>query len=401
MSTFLTIVIIYTSYKIGKGVLSRLKKRRKRIKEEKKEKEKEMLRQKPKPTQKQLEAQQRAERLNELKANLEKSETRVDAARLRSTARKDKLMGRSGWDETNLHDDWVYRFLLTRQAKAEIIFKADRSALHEHLLSTATRPKDSSQKLFSIRCNKLSDGTLTFELPHDAGASIINEMKLALSRDWGVAVGDLNRAQITEHKATDYNAISLGNPREGMDKDIASSTVFVYDRTKGKVKPAGEQLTPETVNKIYQAKNDYVETIYHQVQDTNTILDRGDRKGFITLHTLGLDTVALAFNGVAIAYATAGPDGRIHIKGDDVPVGDKKSLKMASSVQEKLKDCTDFGQWLDKAIEILHSPENVQAGARAVERKVQLERSMRRMKEISKKVINSPKAVLHKGGPKR
>ena len=111
--------------------------------------------------------------------------------------------------------------------------------------------------------------------------------------------------------------------------------------------------------------------------------------------------MALAFNGVAIAYATAGPDGRIHIKGDDVPVGDKKSLKMASSVQEKLKDCTDFGQWLDKAIEILHSPENVQAGARAVERKVQLERSMRRMKEISKKVINSPKAVLHKGGPKR
>ena len=54
MSTFLTIVIIYTSYKIGKGVLSRLKKRRKRIKEEKKEKEKERLRQQPKLTQKQM-----------------------------------------------------------------------------------------------------------------------------------------------------------------------------------------------------------------------------------------------------------------------------------------------------------------------------------------------------------
>ena len=268
-------------------------------------------------------------------------------------------------------------------------------------MSTANRPEDSKQRFFSIRCNKLSDGTLTFELPHDAGASIINEMKLALSRDWGVAVGDLNRAQVTEHKATDFNAISLGNPRTGMDKDIASSTVFVYDRSKGKVKPAGEQLTPETVNKIYQAMNDYSETIHKRLKDKNTILDLEDRKGFITLHTLGLDTVALAFNGVAIAYATAGPDGGIHIKGDNVPVGDNKALKMASTVQEKLNDCSNFGQWLDKAIEILHSPENVQARAKAVERKVQLERTKRRMKETAKKVINSPKAALQRGGPRR
>ena len=401
MSTFLTIVIIYTSYKIGKGVLSRLKKRRKRIKEEKKEIEKEMLRQKPKLTQKQMEAQQRAERLKELKANLEKSETRVDAARLRSTARKDKLMGRSGWDETNLHDDWVYRFLLTRQAKAEIIFKADRSALHEHLLSTATRPKDSSQKLFSIRCNKLSDGTLTFELPYDAGASIINEMKIALSRDWGVALGDLNRARVTEHRANDFSTISLGNPRTGMEKDILSSTVFIFNRAKGTITPAGEQLTPGTVNKIYQAMDEFRAKVREQAKEPHTFLDREETKSFITLHTLGLDTVALAYNGVAIAYATASPDGGIHMKGDDVPVGDKKALKMASAVQEKLQDCSIFGQWLDKAIEILKSPENIQAGVKEVERKASLERSMLRIKESAKKVMNSPIVVLHRGGPKR
>lgn len=397
MSTFLTIAMIYASYRVGKIAISHLRERRKRKRQERAMKKAWQ----PKLSLKEQITQERAERLKELKANLEKSEARVDAARLRSAARKDKLMGTPGWDETNLHSDRRYRHLLSRQAKAEVAFNDDRKALQDHLLSTSYRPKESDQRFFSIRCNKLADGTLTFELPHDAGASIINEMRIALSRNWGVAMGDLNRARVTEHQSNDFNTISLNTPRTGMDKDIANSTVFVYDRTKGKVKPAGEQLTPETVNKIYQAKNDYVETIYHRVQDTNTILDRGDRKGFITLHTLGLDTVALAFNGVAIAYATAGPDGRIHIKGDDVPVGDKKSLKMASSVQEKLKDCTDFGQWLDKAIEILHSPENVQAGARAVERKVQLERSMRRMKEISKKVINSPKAVLHKGGPKR
>ena len=398
MSTFLTIAMIYATYRVGKLAISSAIKRRKRKRQER---AMQKAQRQPPMTLKEQIAQARAERLKELKANLEKSEAKVDAARLRSAARKDKLMGRPGWDETNLHSDRRYRHLLSRQAKAEFAFNADRKALQEHLMSTAIRSQDSKQRLFSIRCNKLSDGTLTFELPYDAGASIINEMKIALSRDWGVAVGDLNRAQVTEHKATDFNAISLGNPRTGMDKDIASSTVFVYDRSKGKVKPAGEQLTPETVNKIYQAMNDYSETIHKRLKDKNTILDLEDRKGFITLHTLGLDTVALAFNGVAIAYATAGPDGRIHINGDDVPVGDKKALKMASSVQEKLRDCSNFGLWLDKAIEILNSPENIHAGTKVLERKSQLERTKMRMKETAKRVIKTPKAALKRVSPKR
>ena len=89
------------------------------------------------------------------------------------------------------------------------------------------------------------------------------------------------------------------------------------------------------------------------------------------------------------------------MKGDDVPVGDKKALKMASAVQEKLQDCSIIGQWLDKAIEILKSPENIQAGVKEVERKSSLERSMLRIKESAKKVMNSPIVVLHRGGPKR
>lgn len=398
MSTFLTIALIYATYRVGKGILSRAIKRRKRKRQEKATQK---TQQQPKTTLKQQEAQARAERLKELKANLEKSEARVDAARLRSAARKDKLMGRPGWDETNLHSDWLYRFLLSRQAKAEINFNADRKALQDHLLSTSLRPKDSTQKLFSIRCNKLSDGTLTFELPYDAGASIINEMKIALSRDWGVALGDLNRARVTEHRAQNFSTISLGNPRIGMDKDIASSTVFIFNRSKGSVAPAGEQLTPTTVNKIYHAMDEFREKVRKQAKQPNTFLDREDTKAFITLHTLGLDTVALAFNGVAIAYATASPDGGIHMKGDDVPVGDRKALKMASSVQEKLQNCNIFGEWLDKAIAILQSPENIQAGAKVIERKAALERSELRMKETAKRVINSPKALLYRVTPKR
>lgn len=362
--------------------MNRIRNRKSSAQKEKESRE-EMLRQ---MSPKERNAFLRREGMKELKANLERSEARVDAARLRSAARKDVLMGRSGWDETNLHGDRVYRFLLSRQARAETAFRADRRALQEYMLSTSVRETDPAQRLFSIRCNRLADGTLTFELPYDAGAEVLNEMRIALSRDWAVAVGDLSRARVTEHRSNDFQSISIGIPRTGMDKDIVDSTVFVYERDKGKVRPAGEQLTSETINKIYQAREEFQDMAREQAGKSHIIPDRDDMKAFITLHTLGLDTVALAFNGVAIAYATASPDGGIHMKGDDVPVGDKKALKMASAVQEKLSDCRNFGQWLDRAIEILHSPANVQDFAKSLERKATLDHSWKVMKELTERV---------------
>ena len=74
---------------------------------------------------------------------------------------------------------------------------------------------------------------------------------------------------------------------------------------------------------------------------------------------------------------------------------------MASSVQEKLRDCSNFGLWLDKAIEILNSPENIHAGTKVLERKSQLERTKMRMKETAKRVIKTPKAALKRVSPKR
>ncbi len=376
---------------IPKGIRKGVSRRKK----EKQAKEERLSRMSPKEKESLL----RGERLKELKANLEKSEARVDAARLRSVARKDRLMGRSEWDETNLHGDWYYRHLLSRQAKAEIAFCADRRELQDHLLSMAKRETDSTQKIFSIRCNKLADGTLSFELPLDAGAAVINEMRIVLSRDWGVEMGNLSRARITEHRSNDFSTISLGCPRVGMEKDIANSTVFVYDRNKGTIRPAGEQLTEDTIIKVYNAMDDFRLKVKKTAKEPNAILDREDMKACLTLHTLGLDTVALAFNGVAIAYATASPDGGIHIKGDDVPVRDKKALKMASTVQEQLRDCQNFGQWLEKAIEILHSHGNVQICAKELERKAILEHSRKMMKELTR--IPPKCRVRHQQKPKK
>ena len=84
------------------------------------------------------------------------------------------------------------------------------------------------------------------------------------------------------------------------------------------------------------------------------------------------------------------------MKGDDVPVGDKKALKMASSVQEKLQDCNIFGEWLDKAIEILQSPQNIQAGAKVVERKAMMVRSMTTIKMVTQKIIQPQKTMHNK-----
>ena len=105
-------------------------------KRERKAKEERLTRMSPKEKESLL----HSERLMELKANLKKSEARVDAARLRSAARKDWLLGRSGWDETNLHSDRLYRFLLSRQAKAEIAFNAfvfNHIVFHNALLTVS------------------------------------------------------------------------------------------------------------------------------------------------------------------------------------------------------------------------------------------------------------------------
>lgn len=325
----------------------------------------------------------RREGMSGLKTALAQSEAKVDAARLRSATRKERLMGRPGWDETNLHGDRLYRFLLSRQASAETAFRADRKALQEYMLSTSVRETDSSQRLFSIRCNRLADGTLTFELPYDAGAEVLNEIRIALSKDWGVALGDLSRAQVTEHCCNDFGTISLSLPRSGMEKDRSDSTVFVYDRTKGRIEPAGERLTPDTEKKIYNAMEEFKSRAKHLAGEERILFDREMLKGCITLHTLGLDTVALVVDGIAVAYATAGRDGGIHLTGDDVSLGDRKLLRTASSLNEELKGCQNFGQWLDRAIRILLSSENVSHAAKAIEHK-QMER---RIKEMPRRAV--------------
>ena len=266
---------------IRSGV-NRIRNRKSSAQKEKESRE-EMLRQ---MSPKERNAFLRREGMKELKANLERSEARVDAARLRSAARKDVLMGRSGWDETNLHGDRVYRFLLSRQARAETAFRTDRRALQEYMLSTSVRETDPAQRLFSIRCNRLADGTLTFELPYDAGAEVLNEMRIALARDWAVAVGDLSRARVTEHRSNDFQSISIGIPRTGIDKDIADSTVFVYDRTKGTVQPAGERVSPDVEKKIFAAVDGFREKVKKKAGVNDVFLDQEDMKGFITLHRL-------------------------------------------------------------------------------------------------------------------
>ena len=377
--------------------MNRIRNRKSSAQKEKESRE-EMLRQ---MSPKERNAFLRREGMKELKANLERSEARVDAARLRSAARKDVLMGRSGWDETNLHGDRVYRFLLSRQARAETAFRADRRALQEYMLSTSVRETDPAQRLFSIRCNRLADGTLTFELPYDAGAEVLNEMRIALSRDWAVAVGDLSRARVTEHRSNDFQSISIGIPRTGMDKDIADSTVFVYDRTKGTVQPAGERVSPDVEKKIFTAVDGFRERVRKKAGVNDVFLGQDDMKGFITLHRLGLDTVALAFNGIAVAYATAGRDGGIHVKGDDAPAGDRKALKVANDICEKLGKCRNFGEWIDKAVEILLSPENIRSASETLERKAMLERSRSRRKELARKIMEAPASALKKGAFKK
>ena len=58
-------------------------------------------------------------------------------------------------------------------------------------------------------------------------------------------------------------------------------------------------------------------------------------------------------------------------------------MRTASSLNEELKGCQNFGQWLDKAVGILLSPENVSLAAKTTEHK-QMER---RIKEMPRRAV--------------
>ena len=334
----------------------------------------------------------RREGMKEMQSDLARSEARRDAAMMRTLARKEWLLSRPGWDETNLLGDRRYRALLARQGKAQTAFAADRRTLQEYMMSTSVRQADDRQAFISIRCNHLADGTLTFELPYDAGAETLHDIRIALSHDWGVAVNDYFRAQVTEHSSGDFRSIGFDPVRPGVGTDVANHSVFIYDCRKGTVSPAGEPLSPDTIKRVHQAMDEFREKIRSQAGPGCGLLDRDVLKGSLTLHTVGLDTVALAFNGIAVAYATAGKDGGIHLTGDDVPVGDRKTLRMASSLNEKLKGCANFGQWVDRAVGLLLSAENVGLAVKAVKRR----QEARQIKVGPKKVLKKASEMMRR-----
>ena len=217
----------------------------------------------------------RREGMKEMKADLERSGARLDAARLRALARKERLLGRPGWDESSLFQDRLYCHLVAWEGRAAGAFAKDRERLQQYMMTTSVRERDTSQRVFSIRCNHLADGTLTFELPYDAGAEVLNEIRLVLARDWGVELGDYFRARVSEHPSNDFRCIGLGEVRTGMIHDTADYSVFVYDRGKGTVCPAGERLSPEIEKKVWKTMDDFKSVSKGLAGREGILFDRG------------------------------------------------------------------------------------------------------------------------------
>lgn len=343
----------------------------------------------------------RREGMKEMKADLERSEARLDAARMRALARKERLLGRPGWDESSLFQDRLYRHLVAREGKAAGAFAEDRERLQQYMMTTSVRERDASQRIFSIRCNHLADGTLSFELPYDAGAEVLNEIRLVLARDWGVELGDYFRARVSEHPSNDFRCIGLGKVRVGMIHDTADYSVFVYDRGKGTVGPAGERLSTEIEKKVWKTMDEFKSVSKGLSGWEGILFDREALKSCLTLHTIGLDTVALAYNGVAVAFATAGRDGGIHLRGDGVPAGDRRTLKVASLLNEQLKGCSSFGEWVNRAAGLVLSADNIRRGAEALGRKAAREQSRERLKASVERIREMPTRKLKNATKRR
>ncbi len=104
--------------------------------------------------------------------------------------------------------------------------------------------------------------------------------------------------------------------------------------------------------------------------------------------------VGITMNGVTLAYAAAGPDGRIRMTGNGVHPDDKNGKRLAAMLNDKLKKCPDMESWIKKAATICLSPSNVQAACEGACRGQKEEKKKSRRIAMRNGILQAPKMAI-------
>lgn len=308
--------------------------------------------------------------ISEKKRELEKKNARVDKLLLFKERSFGYKMSHPG--------QWFPEVRIRNNDMDIADLKSDIRSEYE-LLGRAQRRAEmsGSDRFVAIRMDlSMVDGKPRFGIPYDIAEDQKNEIKYLISQKYGISPNDDFRFYQSDHRSADMGGYGV------------LQSVLVFDSMAKIVNPLGKDMSSELSEKISKVMSNQ--------EDTLQRLGLVDRDGFtihdnlITLDPIGKDAVALNMNGVTLAYAVAGEDGKVRSMGHSVTPGDTGGLKLASALNEQLKQWGMMEQWIEAASKIVMSGDNFESVRLGINEKRTVKRKLDEKRAVRLKILNAP-----------
>lgn len=264
-----------------------------------------------------------------------------------------------------------------RLAEDELVRLKGELADQYIILGTMQRREEQSRtgRMVAIHVKTAEDGKLRYELPYDLTRDQVNEIKLALAAAYNLNVNDDMHLGTSDRRSYDTNHFGL------------NESVIVYDMKSGKLRTLGEELSDNVKKQV-----DFINT--EQQKNVPELDMTKGPKDSLRMDVISEDAVAISMNGICLAYAVAGEDGKVRQMGNGVANCDRDAIRIAGRLNEQLKGCMSIGEWVSKAGDIINSPANLEAVRQGVRKgeAVQLKKAERY--KARQGILNAPKQAV-------
>lgn len=260
----------------------------------------------------------------------------------------------------------------------------DLRVQYEMLARTQRIAEESKGERFAgiIMRHDSPDGRPRFIFPYDMSREQRFEATVLLANMFGIGPEDKGRFSVGTHR--------------GMETTLyrKDQSMMIFDSKERRVTPLGAEMPEDVMDSVLK-----VQKRLKGWSDAVILKDHpayGAPEGLLTMTPVGKEAVALNMNGVTLAFAVAGPDGKVRTMGHAVSSEDRNGMRLASQLNERLKGCVNMSEWVDVAARIVLSDENLQNGIRQRDRRRSVKREVRQRMDMRESILNAPARSLKK-----
>lgn len=218
------------------------------------------------------------------------------------------------------------------------------------------------------------DGVPRFGLPYDLDPVLKRDLMMMISMKYGVDMNDRERFFDSEHRQYDNKNLPKG------------VSLLVFDRKENELSRFGVELSGEQFERVVRCRKDFKEALANMYGISEA--EYAEANDHLTLDIISKDKVGLVINGVTVAYAIAGEDGKVRSTGNGVNPTDRHGIHMASRFNEYFKGTVTMDEWIGKAVDLCMSGENLWAVRKSLDREQGLMETARRKENIRRNILH-------------